>query len=192
MKLAIRLLRISELRAAGQHIERHAQESGRGSDLVFAPFYDLDREAYEESRHESWRRGVDMPGWERCFGAFDDERIVGHVDLTGGSLYSSLHRARLGIGVERAYRGQGTGSALLTAVLAWACKERALAWVDLSVFAHNERALSLYERFGFTQIGRTKDAYRMDELSIDDIMMTLPLHPACDSPQASGGASSSS
>jgi RimJ/RimL family protein N-acetyltransferase len=178
VKLAIRLLRISELRAAGQHIERHAQESGRGSDIVFAPFHDLDREAYEESRHESWRRGVDVPGWERCFGAFDADRMVAHVDLTGGNLYSSLHRARLGIGVERAYRGQGTGSALLSAVLAWARKERALAWIDLSVFAHNERALRLYERFGFTQLGRIKDAYRMGDLSIDDVLMTLPLQPA--------------
>src|SRR3954451_22496534 len=90
VKLAIRLLRISELRAAGQHIERHAQESGRGSDIVFAPFHDLDREAYEEARHESWRRATDVPGWERCFGAFDEERMVAHVDLTGGTLYSSL------------------------------------------------------------------------------------------------------
>lgn len=176
VKLAIRLLRINELRAAGQHIERHAQESGRGSDIVFAPFHDLDREAYEESRHESWRRSTDAPGWERCFGAFDDERMVAHVDLTGGTLYSSLHRARLGIGVERAYRGQGTGSALLTAVLTWARKERALSWVDLSVFAHNEGALRLYERFGFQQIGRVQDAYRMDEQRIDDILMTLRLH----------------
>jgi len=177
VKLAIRLLRINELRAAGQHIERHAQESGRVGDIVFAPFHDLDREAYEEARHDSWRRAIDAPGWERCFGAFDDERMVAHVDLTGGTLYSSLHRARLGIGVERAYRGAGTGSALLNSVLAWARKERSLAWVDLSVFAHNQRALLLYERFGFLEVGRMTDAYRMGELHIDDILMALPLHP---------------
>ena len=175
VKPAIRLLRVSDLRAAGQHIERHARESGRGPDIVFAPFQELDREAYEESRHESWRRALDVPGWERCFGAFEGDRIVAHADLTGGSLYSTLHRARLGIGVERSYRGQGTGSALLSAVLDWARSEEALSWVDLSVFAHNERALGLYERFGFTRIGCVPDAYRMDTLHIDDIQMTLAL-----------------
>jgi RimJ/RimL family protein N-acetyltransferase len=175
MNLPIRLLRVPDLRAAGKHIERHALESGRGQDIVFAPFADLDRDAYEDLRQESWRRATDVPGWERCFGAFVDERVVGHVDLTGGSLYSSLHRARLGIGVEREYRGQGIGSALITAALAWARREHKLRWIDLSVFAHNLRALRLYERLGFRETGRTPDAYRVGELRIDDVHMVLSL-----------------
>lgn len=175
MTPTIRLLRVSDLRAAGKHIERHALESGRGPDIVFAPFADLDREAYEELREESWRRPTDVPGWERCFGAFMEERVVGHVDLTGGSLYSSLHRARLGIGVEREFRGQGVGNALIAAALTWARRERKLGWIDLSVFAHNQRALRLYERLGFRETGRTADAYRVGDLRIDDVHMVLAL-----------------
>lgn len=175
MSLTLRLLRLADLRAAGRHIERHAYESGRGGDLVFAPFTELDREAYEEARQESWRRPIDVPGWERCFGAFEGERIVGHVDLTGTSLYSSLHRARLGIGVEREQRGRGTGTALLELALAWARAEPSLVWIDLSVFAHNTRALQLYQRIGFRETGRTEDAYRLEALRIDDIHMTLRL-----------------
>jgi RimJ/RimL family protein N-acetyltransferase len=175
VKPLMRLLRVSDLRAAGQHIERHAHESGRGPDIVFAPFLDLDRHAYEDAREETWRRATDAPGWERCFGAFEGERIIGHVDLTGCGLYSALHRARLGIGVERGYRGQGLGSALLVLALNWARDERNLSWIDLSVFAHNERALRLYERHGFKHIGRTVDAYRLADTSIDDVHMTLDL-----------------
>jgi RimJ/RimL family protein N-acetyltransferase len=175
VNLPIRLLRGSDLRAAGKHIERHALESGRGQDIVFAPFADLDREAYEDLRQESWRRPTDVPGWERCFGALVDERVVGHVDLTGGSLYSSLHRARLGIGVEREFRGQGVGTALIAAAVAWARRERKLSWIDLSVFAHNQRALGLYHRLGFRESGRTPDAYRVGDLRIDDVHMALSL-----------------
>jgi RimJ/RimL family protein N-acetyltransferase len=171
----MRLLRLADLRAAGKHIERHAFESGRGGDLVFAPFTELDREAYEETRQESWRRPTDVPGWERCFGAFDAERIVGHVDLTGTALYSSLHRARLGIGVEREYRGRGTGTELIELALAWARTELNLAWIDLSVFGHNTRALHLYERLGFHETGRTEDAYRVGAQRIDDVHMSLRL-----------------
>lgn len=173
MNVAIRLLRTGDLRAAGQHIERHAGESGRDGDIIFAPFSDFDREAYEASRFESWRRAVDLPGWERCWGAFASERMVGHLDLTGGHLYSGLHRARLGIGVERGQRGRGVGSALLAAATRWATSERALIWLDLSVFAHNERARRLYEQLGFREIGRTADAYRVGKASIDDVHMTL-------------------
>jgi RimJ/RimL family protein N-acetyltransferase len=169
----IRLLRTADLRAAGQHIERHAQESGKDGDIVFAPFSEFDREAYEASRYESWRRAVDLPGWERCWGALVNDRMVGHLDLTGGHLYSALHRARLGIGVERAHRGRGIGMALLHAAIRWATTERDLLWLDLSVFAHNERARRLYRQLGFVEVGNTVDAYRVGKQSIDDVHMTL-------------------
>ena len=54
----IRLLRVSDLRAAGQHIERHAHESGRGPDIVFAPFLEIDRHAYEDTREGKLRYWV--------------------------------------------------------------------------------------------------------------------------------------
>jgi RimJ/RimL family protein N-acetyltransferase len=171
--LPVRLVRSSELRVVAEHIERHAHESGRGEDLVFAPFTEFDAQAFEETRYDSWRRPVDMPGWERCWAHFEKDRVVGHVDLTGASLYSALHRARLGIGVERSYRGKGIGSALLAAAIQWARRERDLVWLDLSVFAHNVRARRLYEHHGFREVGRTSDAYRVNELSIDDVHMSL-------------------
>jgi RimJ/RimL family protein N-acetyltransferase len=170
---SIRLLRASDLRAAGQHIERHAAESGRDGDIVFAPFSEFDREAYEASRYESWRRAIDLPGWERCWGALIQDRIIGHLDLTGGHLYSALHRARLGIGVERSERARGIGSALLQVAIRWAKAERELAWIDLAVFAHNERARRLYEKLGFGETGHTLDAYRVGPQSIDDVHMSL-------------------
>lgn len=169
----IRLLRTADLRAAGQHIERHAGESGRDGDIVFAPFSEFDREAYEASRYESWRRAVDLPGWERCWGAMVNDRMIAHLDLTGGHLYSALHRCRLGIGVERAHRSSGIGTALLHAAIRWATTERDLYWVDLSVFAHNERARRLYRGLGFVEVGHTVDAYRVGKHVIDDVHMTL-------------------
>jgi RimJ/RimL family protein N-acetyltransferase len=169
----IRVLRPADLRLAAQHVERHAFESGRGGDALFAPFSEFDREAYEEARYDSWRRAVDLPGWERCWGAFVDERIVGHVDLTGAVLYSALHRARLGIGVERVHRGKGVGTLLIEHAISWAKKTSELAWIDLSVFAHNERAQKLYVRLGFEETGRTRDAYRLNGSSIDDVHMSL-------------------
>lgn len=171
----VRLLRATDVHLAAKHVERHAAESGRDGDLVFAPFTEFDQEAYEEARYETWRRPLDMPGWERCWAVLEGGRVVAHLDLTGGSLYSQLHRARLGIGVERAFRGRGYGSALLRAAIDWARSTRELAWIDLSVFAHNFRAQRLYASFGFVEIGRTQDAYRMEGVSIDDIHMTLAL-----------------
>jgi RimJ/RimL family protein N-acetyltransferase len=160
---------------AARHVERHAAESGRGGDMIFAPFTEFDYEVYEETRYESWRRPIDAPGWERCWAVLEDERVVAHLDLTGGVLYSQLHRARLGVGVERAYRRKGYGRQLLDAAIAWARASEELAWIDLSVFAHNVPAYELYLRLGFVEVGRVRDAYRVEGQTVEDIHMTLSL-----------------
>ena len=99
--------------------------------------------------------------------------VIGHIDLTGGSLYSALHRARLGIGIERRYRRLGFGRALMDAALDWARGQPTVRWVDLSVFAHNDYARKLYLAYGFREVGVTLDAYRIQGRSIDDVHMSL-------------------
>ncbi len=154
---------------------RHADESGRGGDIIFAPFEDFDAEAWQGRHEERFRLAVDEPSWERVWAAFDGGRIVGHVDLSGSSLHSSLHRARLGIGIERAYRGQGLGRKLMQVAIGWARDEPSLEWVDLGVFAHNLVARALYEKLGFITIATVSDLFRVREQSIDDVTMTLRL-----------------
>jgi GNAT superfamily N-acetyltransferase len=168
------MLRSGDLRTVSAHMARHAEESGRGGDPIFAPFEDFDREAYEDKHRTSLRTPSDEPGWERLWGAFEGEHMVGHVNLCGGSLYSMLHRARLGLGVERAHRRKGLGEALMREAIAWARTE-GLAWVDLGVFVHNAPARALYEKLGFREVGLTRDAFRVRDTSIDDIAMTLAL-----------------
>ncbi len=154
---------------------RHALESGRDGDIVFAPFSVLDREIFEAARYETWRRPLDEPGWERFWGAFEGERVVGHIELTGAASEASAHRARLGMGVERDFRGRGLGRALMDAALTWARHEPSLAWLELSVFSHNERARKLYRQHGFEEVSLVRDAYRVGDKSIDDVMMVLAL-----------------
>ena len=80
----------------------------------------------------------------------------------------------LGMGVERRWRGQGYGRALLAAAIAWA-RRAELAWLDLGVFAHNRRARALYASTGFVEVGITRDRFRVDDTTIDDVAMVLAL-----------------
>ncbi|HEY6881370.1 MAG TPA: GNAT family N-acetyltransferase, partial [Polyangiales bacterium] len=70
-------------------------------------------------------------------------------------------------------RAHGIGTALLQAAIRWATTERDLIWIDLSVFAHNDRARRLYRGLGFNEIGHTVDAYRVNDQVIDDVHMAL-------------------
>jgi RimJ/RimL family protein N-acetyltransferase len=98
--------------------------------------------------------------------------IVGAVSFTTQSRFRMRHRGRLGIGVQAAYRGVGIGEALLRALLEWAAAEPELERVELSVFAHNTRAINLYRKLGFTEEGRTLRAFKLADGSYyDDIQM---------------------
>lgn len=58
------------------------------------------------------------------------------------------HRAEIGISVAKDYWGMGIGSTLMAALLSFA-KERGIRQLNLEVRSDNERAIRLYEKFGF-------------------------------------------
>jgi GNAT superfamily N-acetyltransferase len=159
------------------HIARHSRESGRGGDLIFRPRSSdapIDEPAAIERHRGGWGLSLDEPYWLRTWGVVLDGQIRGHLDLHGGRLPSEFHRAMLGMGVERAWRGKGHGRAMLGAAIDWA-RDAGLAWLDLGVFAHNHRARKLYASVGFVELGTTHDRYRVEDAVIDDVAMALQL-----------------
>jgi len=166
-----------DLPALVAHIARHSAESGRDGDLIFRPRSSdapIDELATIERHQVGWAQPLDEPFWLRTWGAVIDGEIRGHIDLHGGRLPSEFHRAMLGMGVERGARGRGVGRALLATAIAWA-RNAELAWLDLGVFAHNQRARALYAAVGFVEVGVTRDRFRVDGLVIDDVAMVLAL-----------------
>jgi ribosomal-protein-alanine N-acetyltransferase len=63
-----------------------------------------------------------------------------------------------GVFVDRAYRRQGIGSALVAACIAWAANAGATT-VRLEVRASNAPALALYHRYGFSTTGVRRAYY---------------------------------
>lgn len=173
----IALLGEHDVSALLAHLRRHLAESGRGGDPIFGPRSadtPFDTEAAAERHLTAWARRLDEPLWTRTWALVVDGQVRGHVDLHGGRIPGELHRAACGLGVERPLRGQGHGRALMETAIAWA-REHDLAWIDLGVFAHNARARALYAALGFVEVGTTRDRFRVDGTSIDDIAMTLAL-----------------
>ena len=63
----------------------------------------------------------------------------------------------LAVAVVPNARGQGVGSALLTALLAEA-RAGGYGALSLSVDRHNEGAIALYRQYGFAQVGETQES----------------------------------
>jgi RimJ/RimL family protein N-acetyltransferase len=82
-----------------------------------------------------------------------DGTLVGWVTLFRGGHEFRRHTAELGMGVLRAFRGLGIGTALLRYALEWAARHN-VEKVNLGVRASNQRAQALYRKFGFVEEGR--------------------------------------
>ena len=79
-----------------------------------------------------------------------------------------------GLFVERDYRRQGVGSALIAACMAWAAKAGA-SKVRLEVRASNTAAHALYRRYGFSTAG-VRRAYYSAPVE-DALVLQAPLLP---------------
>jgi ribosomal protein S18 acetylase RimI-like enzyme len=84
------------------------------------------------------------------------------------------HYGRFGIAVAKEYRGIGLGSVLIKTILD-ECRKDGFKMIDLLVFANNSRAIHLYEKFGFKEVGKTPNKIYRDGKFIDDILMVIQL-----------------
>lgn len=98
--------------------------------------------------------------------------LVGMASLQGGNLRRMRHCARLEIFVAREARGQGVGRALMEACVRWATENPLITKLALNVYAHNLRAIHLYESMGFLREGYRPGEYRdADGRYLDEVMM---------------------
>ena len=85
-------------------------------------------------------------------------------------LYRKSGSTELGISVDRDHRGSGIGSALLEAIVSWA-EAHGVRRIEANAFANNPRAVRLYERHGFVQEGRRREAILVDGEYIDALIL---------------------
>lgn len=104
--------------------------------------------------------------------AVKNGEVVGWCDVFPESNPRMAHRGSLGMGIVKAYRGQGIGGRLLSAVLLHA-KEFGLEKVELSVYTTNTAAIALYRRAGFLEEGLIKRYRKLDGQYQDCLTMGI-------------------
>ncbi|HLW16677.1 MAG TPA: GNAT family N-acetyltransferase [Actinomycetota bacterium] len=125
----------------------------------------IDREHATSVRVDRVRRGECLSLVAEVGG-----RIVGElgVDIVHG-------HGDLGMHLLSDFRGQGIGSEMMARAIDWA-RAQGLAKLTLEVWPHNERAIALYEKFGFVREGyHPKQWRRRSGESWDTISMGLVL-----------------
>ena len=106
--------------------------------------------------------------------ALYDGKIIGNgiIECERARRYS--HRATLSITVLRDYWGRGVGSRLMEMMMDFS-KRSGISVVSLEVRADNERAISLYKKYGFETIGLYKKFFNINGEYHDAYLMQLLL-----------------
>ena len=105
-----------------------------------------------------------------------DGEYVGNASFDrAGASRRNAHRADIGIAPYLEYTGMGIGKKLF-ALLLETIEKCGFESAELTVVEGNERALHLYESFGFTETGRIPKANKYDDGTYaDDIFMVKHL-----------------
>jgi putative acetyltransferase len=100
------------------------------------------------------------------------DRVVGMLGLqTFPKNPRRKHVGTFGVSVHDDWQGKGIGTELLRAALDMADKWLNLTRMELEVYADNEPAIRLYERFGFEREGRLRQHAFRDGQYVDSIVM---------------------
>lgn len=101
--------------------------------------------------------------------ARDDGRLLG---TCGYTVASPVHRvAVLGVGLLTEERGRGYGTDAVRTLVRFAFEQHGVAVVRLSVMSSNQLGLRAYEKAGFVEIGRRREAVWRDGRWLDDVEM---------------------
>lgn len=104
--------------------------------------------------------------------ALINDQIVGLTDFSNRSIKRRAHCGSLDIFVDKNFRGRGIGKILLSSLINWASRVQSLERVELSVFANNTAAISLYKSLGFFEEGRKLKSIRYGHDSyVDELLM---------------------
>jgi L-phenylalanine/L-methionine N-acetyltransferase len=106
-----------------------------------------------------------------------DGELAGHAGLIAFSpQLRRRHAMGLGIAVSHASRGQGVGTALMTALCDYADRWAGVLRIELTVYTDNAVAIRLYRNFGF-EIEGTARAYALRDGVFVDAYWMARLHP---------------
>ena len=101
--------------------------------------------------------------------------IVLVCDVRAAARKRVSHSAGVAISIKRSCWHVGVGSIAMQAMIDFARSTGELRQLSLEVREGNERAIALYRRFGFVEVGRHKGRIQIRGEYFDEILMDLDL-----------------
>ncbi|WP_375500781.1 GNAT family N-acetyltransferase [uncultured Jatrophihabitans sp.] len=108
----------------------------------------------------------------------DPPTLVGNLGLFGARPKDRC--ATIGIALGRDHLGRGYGTDAMRVIVDYAFREMGLHRLQLVVAPYNRRAVRAYEKAGFVEEGRHREAVWHDGAWYDEVLMSLLHHEWAD------------
>ena len=127
---------------------------------------------YDRSRTDERRtvKSVRRDPNVAVFVAETPDGVVGRLSIARDHNPYSRHVAELGLMVAAGVRRKGIGTALMEAAMRWA-RGAGITKLELTVFPHNEPAITLYRKLGFREEGVLRRRYQIRGRYVDAMLM---------------------
>ena len=102
----------------------------------------------------------------------ETDTLIGNIGIE--EIDNTSRTAALGLFIgDEEHRGTGYGSEALRLACRYAFDRLNLHSLHLWVFSFNERAMNVYKKVGFREVGRMRESYFLDGKYHDSILMDL-------------------
>jgi len=168
------------MQAFFSYLSRQLAENGSDGSAVFLPMTRAESrlsEAMQSRFSDGIAVEIGEQGWRKMLLAFDDDKVVGHIDIRAHAEAHTAHRALLGMGVDVTARGKGLGHTLIESIFNWTATHTDIEYIDLWVLTNNQSAYRLYQRTGFVKCGEISDMFRIDGKPQAYCMMSKAVMP---------------
>ncbi len=122
-----------------------------------------------------WVRNTLAAPNTKMFLGFVGDELVCLCDVRAAVRKRVAHVGGIAISVKRAFWRLGVGSIAMQAMIDYAKSTGTLRTLSLEVREGNERAIALYQRFGFVEVGRHSARINVRGTYYDEILMDLDL-----------------
>lgn len=119
----------------------------------------------------AWSTNADSTGVGFAVSPRDGSALIGHVALYGATPVT--RSATVGIVMSPEATGKGLGTDALRTLVRYGFDEFGLNRIELQVWAFNTRAVRAYEKAGFTEEGRKREAIFHSGVFHDEVLMSV-------------------
>ena len=122
-----------------------------------------DWDGFSVEDEEKWISNVRESKNALVITCFINGEAVGNCDITFKSSAKTLHRATVGIAIQKRCWNIGIGSAMFEELIKAAKEHEGTEIVDLELIEGNNRAKALYEKFGFKSVSVKPNFFKMKD-----------------------------